>query len=73
MEKIFFAGVSNSISRRKKGRSFSLLSGTTQLKGQNNQYDKEIVYMLTYDHGGMILWGSDHFQERLRNAVLTLF
>ncbi|MCK4344216.1 MAG: hypothetical protein KAX05_02940 [Bacteroidales bacterium] len=50
-----------------------LLTGTTQLKGQNNQYDKEIVYMLTYDHGGLILWGSDHFQERLRNAVLTLF
>jgi len=49
-----------------------LLTGTTQLKGQNNQYDKEIVYMLTYDHGGLILWGSDHFQERLRNAVKWL-
>lgn len=49
-----------------------LLTGTTQLKGQNNQYDKEIVYMLTYDHGSLILWGSDHFQERLRNAVKWL-
>ena len=25
--------------------------------------------MLTYDHGGLILWGSDHFRERLQNAV----
>ncbi|HLF34495.1 MAG TPA: hypothetical protein VI583_09665 [Cyclobacteriaceae bacterium] len=27
------------------------------------------VYMLTYDHRGVILWGSEHFRERLRNAV----
>ena len=29
----------------------------------------DTTYMLTYDHGGLILWGSDHFGERLRNAV----
>ena len=29
----------------------------------------DTTYMLTYDHGGLILWGSDHFRERLRNAV----
>jgi alpha-mannosidase len=27
------------------------------------------LYMLTYDHGGVVLWGPDHFLERLRNAV----
>lgn len=30
---------------------------------------KQPVYMLTYDHGGLILWGSEHFQERLGNAT----
>lgn len=29
----------------------------------------DTTYMLTYDHGGLILWGSDHFKERLENAV----
>jgi len=27
------------------------------------------VYLLTYDHGGLILWGSEHFAERLQDAV----
>jgi len=25
--------------------------------------------MLTYDHGGLILWGPEHFAEQLRNAI----
>ena len=29
----------------------------------------DTTYMLTYDHGGLILWGSDHFRERLKNAT----
>jgi alpha-mannosidase len=29
----------------------------------------DTTYMLTYDHGGLILWGSDHFRERLHNAI----
>lgn len=29
----------------------------------------DTTYMLTYDHGGLILWGSDHFRERLTNAT----
>lgn len=29
----------------------------------------DTTYMLTYDHGGLILWGSDHFKERLKNAT----
>ena len=32
----------------------------------------EPVYMLTYDHGGLILWGMDHFGERLRDAISWL-
>jgi len=47
-------------------------SGFTQSPGLDNQDEKGIVYMLTYDHGGLILWGSDHFRERLRNAVAWL-
>ncbi len=27
------------------------------------------LYLLTYDHGGLVLWGRDHFVERLHNAM----
>ena len=30
------------------------------------------LYLLTYDHGGLILWGRDQFAERLRNAMTWL-
>ncbi len=30
------------------------------------------VYLLTYDHGGLVLWGIPHFVERLRDAVAWL-
>ncbi len=29
----------------------------------------EPLFLLTYDHGGLILWGVEHFAERLRNAI----
>lgn len=32
----------------------------------------DTTYMLSYDHGGLILWGSDHFRERLKNATQWL-
>lgn len=32
----------------------------------------EPLYLLTYDHGGLVLWGQDHFAERLGNAVSWL-
>ena len=32
----------------------------------------EPLYLLTYDHGGLVLWGQDHFAERLRNALSWL-
>jgi len=30
------------------------------------------TYMLTYDHGGAILWGTDKFKERLRDGISWL-
>ena len=30
------------------------------------------VYLLTYDHGGIVLWGADQFRERLNNAISWL-
>lgn len=30
------------------------------------------LHMLTYDHGGPVLWGKDHFVEHLRSAVSWL-
>ena len=27
------------------------------------------LYLLTYDHGGVVLWGQEHFLKHLRNAV----
>ncbi len=34
--------------------------------------EQQPMYMLTYDHGGLILWGSEHFRERLRDASTWL-
>lgn len=27
------------------------------------------LYLLTYDHGGLVLWGSDHFRKHLESAA----
>lgn len=32
----------------------------------------DTTYLLSYDHGGLILWGSDHFRERLKSATIWL-
>ena len=32
----------------------------------------EPLYLLTYDHGGLVLWGIDHFEEKLRGAAAWL-
>ena len=37
------------------------------LFGQKSLNDT--TYILTYDHGGLILWGGEHFIERLKNAT----
>lgn len=31
--------------------------------------DPDTVYMLTYDHGGLVLWGIDHFTKYLHSAI----
>ncbi len=38
--------------------------------GTNHSGD--VLHLLTYDHGGLVLWGHDHFAERLRNAISWL-
>ena len=30
------------------------------------------LYLLTYDHGGLVLWGREHFAAHLRSAVSWL-
>nr|MDA3822409.1 hypothetical protein [Bacteroidales bacterium] len=45
----------------------------TSLSAQENQTEDQVpMYMLSYDHGGLILWGGDHFSERLQNAASWL-
>jgi alpha-mannosidase len=50
---------------------FLTLLFSNNSKGQSirNATVNDTTYMLTYDHGGLILWGSDHFRERLNNAI----
>ncbi len=48
------------------------IAGFSQLTETAPYTKDDIVYLLTYDHGGLILWGSEHFQERLRDAVSWL-
>jgi len=38
----------------------------------SNDAKDSTVYMLTYDHGGLILWGNEHFRERMSNATVWL-
>jgi alpha-mannosidase len=34
--------------------------------------DSTQLYMLTYDHGGLVLWGTEHFAKYLRNEISWL-
>lgn len=53
-----------------KRRTFLLTAtAATALAGQQQSSP---LYLLTYDHGGLVLWGTDHFAERLRDAVSWL-
>ncbi len=51
--------------------SFFILTPTSSEKYFDNNMSTvdNPMYMITYDHGGLILWGTDHFEERLDNAV----
>jgi alpha-mannosidase len=33
---------------------------------------KSPVYLLIYDHGGLVLWGIEHFAQQLRDAMVWL-
>lgn len=51
---------------------FSQLSGqalTTKTSEQNIGTVTKPMYMLTYDHGGLVLWGTDHFAKYLGSAI----
>lgn len=50
-----------------------LFSGLPKAMGEDQAMEgagtvSSPLYMLTYDHGGLILWGHDHFLEKLRSA-----
>ncbi len=45
-----------------------LKTGICQQNIQDKNGHAEPMYMLAYDHGGLILWGAEHFRERLENA-----
>lgn len=47
----------------------SIGQGQVQKQNRAEIESPDRVYMLTYDHGGLILWGSNHFLERLQNAT----
>jgi len=38
-------------------------------KSLNAPSDSSPLFLLTYDHGGLVLWGDDHFVRHLRSAV----
>jgi alpha-mannosidase len=45
-----------------------------QISGAYKEEKKSIpgtnpMYMLTYDHGGLVLWGTDHFAKYLHSAI----
>jgi alpha-mannosidase len=50
--------------------------GTAEEKPSSNSFDpisvSKPLYMLTYDHGGLVLWGKEHFVNHLRSAVSWL-
>jgi hypothetical protein len=51
---------------------FSQLSGqalTSKTSEQNAGSVSQPIYMLTYDHGGLVLWGTDHFAKYLNSAI----
>lgn len=41
-------------------------------QGQGRKDVNDTTYIITYDHGGLILWGGEHFIERLKSATKWL-
>ena len=50
----------------------SILSFTSLTAGLAQVKTNDTTYMLTYDHGGLILWGEEHFREKLQDAISWL-
>lgn len=55
-----------------------LISLSVDIKGQiaepplnvkTTSTDTGSMYLLTYDHGGLVLWGTDHFAKYLHSAI----
>ena len=42
---------------------------TPDQEDKTSAVSPEPMYMLTYDHGGLVLWGTDHFAKYLHSAV----
>ena len=42
---------------------------TSSQNGKTSVSESNPMYMLTYDHGGLVLWGTDHFAKYLHSAV----
>jgi hypothetical protein len=49
--------------------AWNSLQADTSPKPANDSPAASPLYMLTYDHGGMVLWGRDHFVQYLRTAA----
>jgi alpha-mannosidase len=49
----------------------SFLAGLLGIAGLARA-QSEPLYLLTYDHGGLVLWGVDHFLEKLHEAAAWL-
>ena len=39
------------------------------LEAQHNGSKSSPLYLLTYDHGGLVLWGQEHFVRHLQGAI----
>ncbi len=52
---------------RRRDLLAGLLAGGL-VRGQSPAAD-EPLYLLTYDHGGLVLWGIDHFRKYLQSAM----
>jgi alpha-mannosidase len=51
-----------------KRRRFLACLGVGTAIGRSESSDNTL-YMLTYDHGGLVLWGTEHFKTYLKSAV----
>jgi alpha-mannosidase len=51
------------------GGAYATEEGSKSGESAKSSESQQCLYMLTYDHGGLVLWGKDHFLKYLRNAA----